>query len=358
VEADFKRQRLDCAQLADPVVQWGVVLHDPQKANEAFLLSLRDCIPALAATHPLKQWFAGQGKKRGPEPTAKIHQTLEGELKGVWESDHALTQPQRRSLIHLLDELEKWPAYLDFITLRAVGYVKLGNKARAEKLLMDWLNLDIHERVASTPKRGDTLGRMTTALAADLFGSLATGLAGNVVVDAFFQGVREFYSQPEIVEEAQDHQELEEEELLSKLELQYHQGRLPVFSAWMLNREFQGSRRRRYLDHLFRESAVAKLTWVFLGRLPDDAQGKEVLARELILIKDKQPLLFFELARQEEMLGSLTRLAPALTRNLLKDHRHMLQKAFREDPRNAWVLSGLILLGEYDPEMLQVLSQR
>lgn len=339
------------------MVQWGVVLHDPHKSNESFLLSLRDCIPGLAATHPVKQWFSSQGAKRKNESTAGIHQVLESELKGAWELDHALTKPQRRALIHLLDDLEKRPPYLDILTLRAVGYLKLGNKARAEKLLLDWLNLDLHERIALTPKRRDTLARVTTALSEDLFETLAKGLAGNVVVDAFFQGVREFHTQSEIVDEAQDHQELEDEDLLNKLELEYHQGRLPGFSAWMLNRELGVARRRRYLDRFFRQSEAASRVWVFLGRLPDDAQGREVLARELILLKERQPLLFFELARLDEVMGSLTRLAPQLTKNLLKDHRHILQQKFRDDPHNAWVLSSLILMGQYDPEMLQLLNR-
>ena len=347
--------KLNCAQLDDPDVQLALVLHNPQTANEVFLLSLRDCVVTMPASHPLKRWMQAKSKTVATKSATEILALLEGELKGIWESDHALTPVQRQALIRLLNDLEGLPPYLDYLTLRAVGYLKLGNWARTEKLLTDWLNVDLLERIALTPRRLDPLGKFTTGLAPDLFESLAKGLEGHLVVDLFFQGVAEFYNDADLVKAARDEQELDEDEVITKLGLMYYQSVVPGFSAWMLNRDLQGRRRSRYLDQYFGRTDASARAWIFLGRIPDEGKNREALARELALLKNKNPMLFHALAPQEGLMGVLTRVAPDQMNNLIKERRALYLARHRNDHRNAWVLKGLVELGQIDENLVQSL---
>lgn len=356
MEGVFKRVKLNCAQLDEPDVQLALVLHNPQTANEVFLLSLRDCVVTMPATHPLKRWLQTKSKPQTSESAKKILALLEGELKGVWASDHALTASQRQALIRLLNDLEDLPPYLDYLTLRAVGYLKLGNWARTEKLLTDWLNQDLLERIAKTPRRADPLGKFTTSLASELFESLAIGLEGHFVVDLFFQGVREFYNELEIVKAADDAQELDEDEILGKLGLMYYQSIVPGFSAWMLNRDLDGRRRSRYLDQYFGRTDASERAWVFLGRVPDEGKNREALARELALLKNKNPLLFHALAPEEGLMGVLTRVAPQQMHNLIKERRALYLDRFKMDHQNAWVLKGIVEMGLIDEQLVQAVA--
>jgi len=356
LEGVFKRVKLNCSQLNDPDVQLALVLHNSQTANETFLLSLRDCVVTMPTGHPLKRWLQSKATPKVSVSSKAIQTLLETELKDVWESDHALTAKQRQALIRLLNDLEDLPPYLDYLTLRAVGYLKLGNWARTEKLLTDWLNVDLIERITQTPKRNDPLGKFTAGLAPVLFESLATGLEGHLVVDLFFQGVREFYSENEIVKAASDHQELDETEILAKLNLMYYQSVVPGFSAWMLNRDLEGRRRSRYLDSFFARTDASDRTWIFLGRIPNEGKNREALGRELALIKTKNPMLFHALVTEEGLLGVLKRVAPQTVHNLIKERRTLYQSKFRDDHRNAWVLKGLVELGQIDETLVQTLA--
>jgi hypothetical protein len=356
LEGVFKRVKLNCVQLNDPDVQLALVLHNPQTANEVFLLSLRDCVVTMPGSHPLKQWLQAKNRRAVSQSSANIMAQLEGELKGIWASDHALTPVQRQGLIRLLDELEDLPPYLDYLVLRAVGYLKLGNWARTEKLLTDWLNEDLLVRIAQTPRRHDSLGKLTTGLAPELFESLAQGLEGHLVVDLFFQGVAEFYSDADLVRSARDEQQLDEDEILAKLELLYYQNVVPGFSAWMLNRELEGRRRSRYLEQYFGRTDASARAWIFLGRIPDEGKNREALARELALLKSRNPMLFHALAPEDGLIGVLTRVAPEQIHNLLKERRALYLQRLREQPRNAWVLKGLVELGQINEELVQTLT--
>lgn len=353
LEGIFNRVKLNCAQLDDADVQLALVLHNPQTANEVFLLSLRDCVVTMPPTHPLKRWLESKSKATVTASSAQILAQLEGELKGIWASDHALTAVQRQGLIRLLNDLEDLPPYLDYLTLRAVGYLKLGNWARTEKLLTDWLNEDLLERISQTPRRFDPLGKFTASLAPELFESLAKGLEGHVVVDLFFQGVSEFYSDAELVRAARQEQELDGDDLIMKLGLTFYQSVVPGFSAWMLNRELEGRRRSRYLDQFFGRTDASARSWIFLGRVPDEGKNREALARELALLGTKNPLLFHGLAPEEGLMGVLTRVAPERMHNLIKVRRALYLARLKAQPRNAWVLRGLVELGQIDAQLVQ-----
>ncbi|MFP5491170.1 MAG: hypothetical protein ACLGG0_06695 [Bacteriovoracia bacterium] len=358
LEGVFRKVRLDCKQFDDPAMQLALLLHNSQTANEVFLLSLRDCVVTLPKGHPLKDWVSQQKNLQNISESAKgIQQKLEGKIKNIWSSEHALKPNERQILIQLLDELDELPPYLDYTLLRAVGYLKLGNWVRTEKILAEWLERDPIERIRITPLRNDLLGKFTLGIVEDLFQSLARGLKGRVIVDVFFQGILEFSNQEELIEEATKAQEMDLAEILSKLNLRYHQNLVPGFAGWLQNRELRGARYMRFMEEFFNEKDFADRVWIFLGRLPVDAQYREKLAQTLPALKEKNPVLFHALAEQEDLRGVLVRVAPASAKNLLKERRHLYLKRFNENEKDTWALSQLVELGQIDEALVEKLAR-
>ncbi len=311
----------------------------------------------LPKGHSLKDWVSRQKNLQNISESAKrIQSKLEGEIKKIWASDYALKPNERQILIQLLDELDELPPYLDYTLLRAVGYLKLGNWVRTEKILAEWLERDPFERIRTTPWRNDPLGKFTLGIVDELFKSLARGLKGRVIVDVFFQGILEFTNQEELVESALKSQEMDISEILNKLNLRYHQNLVPGFAGWLLNRELRGARYQRFLKEFFSEKDFIERVWIFSGRLPIVASYRERLARTLPELKSKNPILFHVLAQKEELRGVLVRVAPETAKNLLKERRHLYLKQINQNANDTWALSQLVELGQIDDELVKNLA--
>lgn len=359
VEGVFRKVRLDCKQFADPALQLALLLHNPQAATEVFLLSLRDCVVTLPQAHPLRAWVTQKKNlQNSTGASVQIREKLEGPLKKIWASSHALTPAERQLLIQFLDLLDDQPPYLDYTLLRAVGYLKLGNWVRTEKILADWLEQDPLERIRLTPWRNDPLGQVTQGLVEDLFRSLARGLEGRLIVDAFFQGVAEFTNDEELVAAAQAAQALDLAEIRKKLSLRYHRNLLPGFAAWLANKETSPLRHQRFAEAFFAAPDFAGALWVFLGGIPQAAPQREALVRQLPELRTRNPALFFALLDWEELRLMLTRLAPAAAKNLLKERRQLSLGRIRANPHDTWALLELIRLGQIDDELIGLLARR
>ncbi|MFP5458459.1 MAG: hypothetical protein ACLGG7_06985 [Bacteriovoracia bacterium] len=355
----FRKLRLDCKQFSDPALQVAVLLHNPQSANEVFLLSLRDCVVTLPETHPLREWLSQRKNLQTTTSVASdLVERLEGPLKKIWSSSHALTPLERQALIQFLDKLDEQPPYLDYTLLRGVGYLKLGNWVRTEKILADWLEREPLERIVLTPWRNDPLGKLTQGIVEDLFQSLARGLEGRLIVDAFFQGIIEFTNDEELTSAALSAQELELPEILQKLSLRYHRNLLPGFAAWLFNKETGVLRHQRFMDAHFSRSDFSSTLWAFLGGIPQSSVHRETLVRQLPALRSQNPALFYSLLDWEELRLTLTRLAPDAAKNTLKERRLFFLRRIRENPRDTWALFELIRLGQIDDELITLLSRQ
>jgi len=124
----------------------------------------------------------------------------------------------------------------------------------------------------------------------------------------------------------------------------------------MLNRDLDGRRRSRYLDQYFGRTDASERAWIFLGRIPDEGKNREALARELALLKSKNPLLFHALAPEEGLMGVLTRVAPQQMDNLIKERRALYIDRFKNDHLNAWVLKGFVEMGQIDEQLVQTVA--
>lgn len=335
-----------------------VLLRNPQAANEVFLLSLRDCVVTLPETHPLRAWLS---QRRNLQTTTAagtyLREQLEGPLKKIWASAHALTPTERQALIQFLDKLDDQSPYLDYTLLRAVGYLKLGNWVRTEKILADWLEREPLERIALTPWRNDPLGKLTMGIVEDLFQSLARGLEGRLIVDAFFQGIVEFTNDEALTAAALSAQALEVPEILQKLSLRYHRNLLPGFAAWLFNKDTSARRHQQFVDAHFSRPDVASSLWIFLGGIPQSAVHREALVRQLPALRTENPALFYSLLDWEELRLMLTRVAPDAAKNTLKERRLYFLRRIRTNPRDTWALFELLRLGQIDDELIALLSR-
>ncbi|MBY0517414.1 MAG: hypothetical protein K2P81_10920 [Bacteriovoracaceae bacterium] len=342
----------------DPLLHVALILHNPQTANEVFLLSLRDCVVTLPKDHILRDWVQRKSLIQETAASKMILNLLEGELKDIWGFDQAITPKQRQTLIHLLDELESLPPYLDYTLFQIVGYLKLGNWVRAEKIMSNWLEVDPIERMNQTPKRRDTLSKISIQYVERLLETIEKHRNERVIVDEFFQGIKDFYSEVEVVKLAESFQGRSERDLLDKFSLSYYRQQNPGFSSWIMNRELEGRQRNKFLDEFFDKPESKNESWVFLGRMPLVAKHREQLALRMVDLVSKNPKLFYTLSSDEEMKGVLARIAPIVLKSFLNEKRKFYLKAFKEDSKDAWSLAQLVEMGQIDEDLIKRILER
>ena len=353
LEGVFKKVKLDCASMKDPAFQLALILHNQQNANEVFLLSLRDCLGALPEGHPVRRWYNRKSVIDQNFALGPILQALQGDLKDVWTSDENPTAKQREAIMRMVDVLEEWPAYLDLTLLQAVGYQKLGNWARAELLLRQWLALSPVQRLEKTPARRDALGLYMRDNAGTFFEALIKGGKERFIIQMFFRGVIEFISDPRVTDQVEKYVDADAEEVLTKLNLHYHRSQAPTFADWYLNRYLEGKRRERFLDNFFADPASKERYWIFISRLPDLPQHRDELAKLLLGAKKVHDPIFYVMATEEPLRAALTKSSPDSVKNLIKERRQFFMSSYASNRDDMLSLSQLVEMGQVDEELVK-----
>lgn len=358
LEGIFKKVKLDCESMKDPAFQLALLLHNPQNANEVFLLSLRDCLGALPASHPVRRWYNRKASREGSPVFRSVIDSLQNELKDVWGSDKALTSKQRAAIMKMLDVLDEYPPYLDFTLLQAVGYQKLGNWARAESHLRQWLALSPIDRLEKTPARRDAFSLYLRDNVETYLEALVEHGKDRFIIQIFLRAIAESVSDTRVTDKVDQFLDVDPEEVLTKLALQYHRAQVPGFSDWYLNRHLERKRRERFLDNFFATPDAAKHFWIFLGRLPDLPRHREALAKLLIDARKRHEAIFYVMATEEELRPFLQRLEPASVKNLLKERRQFFMSAYGANQQDMLALSQLVEMGQVDAALLESVSER
>jgi hypothetical protein len=338
-------------------LQLALVLHNPQSANEVFLLSLRDCVLALPDDHSLREWFKNKNLKNQSAQSLKIKNILETELQDVW-SKNELKPAARRSIVTLLGELDEKPPYLDYTILRAAGYLKLGNWARSEKIILDWIDLHPIERIKKTPWRYDTLGDYTKTILPELIGFFRDDFKNQFVVDVFLLAIEEFYNSNELLNIADDYNDLSQSDFNKKFRLKYNSSLTPSFSMWFKNNNYTKKRYSRFIEDFFANPDFKNNLWVFLEKVPANAKEKELLAKQISYIKSEQKDLFYKLCSNQEMKGVMSRTSPELLKNILKEKRQYYLQEFEKNNSNHWALAQLIEMGQINERLIKQISKK
>ena len=343
--------------MKDPAFQLALILHNPQNSNEVFLLSLRDCLGVLPASNPVRQWYNRKSIMERNPTLMPIMETLQGELREVWTSKDEITTKQRAAIMKMLDVLDKYPPYLDFTVLQAAGYQKLGNWARAEYHLRQWLSLSPLERLEKTPARRDALGLYLRENIESLLQSLTENGKERFVIQIFLRAVAESISDTRVTDKVDKFLDVDEEEVLTKLGLHYHRSQVPGFADWYLNRHLERKRRERFLDAFFASEDAAKHYWIFLGRMPDLPKHREALAKLLAAKKRHEPI-FYVMAQEEGLRPFLQRLEPDSVKNLLKERRQFFMSSFGANHNDMLSLSQLVEMGQVDESLVHSMATR
>lgn len=357
LEGVFKKIKLDCKDMSDPSFELALILHNPQNVNEVFLLSLRDCLAGLPASHPVRRWYNRKAQNPDNPTLVPVREALQGPLKDAWESDRPLTPTQRQALMTMLDVLEEFPPYLDLTVLQAVGYQRLGNWARAETLMRRWLALSPLERLEKCPARRDALALFLRENLETYLEALTKGGKDRFILQAFFRGIMELVSDPKVTDKVEEVTELDQEDLVAKLQLRYHQLQAPEFSDWYLNRHLEGKRRDRFLDDFFARKESHQRTWIFFSRLPALPAQRELLARRLIEAKKVHDPIFYVLATDEGLRAPLMRVDPGAIRNFIKEKRQFFVTEWASSHHDMLALAELVQLGQIDQELVEALVQ-
>ncbi len=358
LEGVFEKVKLDCRRMSDPALQLALVRHNPRNANEVFLISLRDCVGGLPAGHPLRAWLSRRPSVAAQPAFRPVLEALQGPLRDAWDPDAIPTKAQRAALNGLLTELEPSAPYADLTLLRALAYHRLGNWARGEAVLREWLELPPTARAAAAPVRHDALGNWVRDHFAVYAGFLKGAKEERAVVDFFLHALSDQLSDTKSVEEAEDLQDLSQGAVLEKLSLRYYRGQLPGFSAWMLNRHLEGSARRRFLGAFFSSGQAARMPWVFVGRLPDTEAHTDELAKILLAARTTDPRLFYVLGGDTPLLTAMQRLEPSAVRHFLDERRQFFLNALRARADDPVALAQLVELGQVDEGLVRAAASR
>lgn len=348
---------MDCASLKDPAFQLALLLHNPQNSNEIFLLSLRDCLATLPAHHPLRGYYQRKAAVK-PDPVfAPIIESLQNELRGVWTSEKELSEKQRSSLMRLLDVMDEYPPYLDFVILQAVGYQRLGNWARSESQLKRWLSLSPLERLEKTSSRRDAFGQYFRENMESYLEALVENGKERFVIQIFLLAMKDTLSDSLVVEKVEKFLDVDGEEVLTKLALHYHRAQVPGFSDWYLNRHLEGKRRERFLDQFFENQEGAKSQyWIFLGRMPELPRHREALAKLLLGARKDHQAIFYVMAQDDSIRPVLQRLEPTSVKNLLKERRQFFMSAYASNRSDMLALTELVRLGQIDETLVREIA--
>jgi hypothetical protein len=305
----------------------------------------------LAKDHPIKRWFAQRAQDVTEATLRQVLAELQGPLSQAW-TDEKLDDRMKLAIIRMLDLLEGRPPYLDFVLLQAAGYLRLGNWARAEALLLHWLALPPLERLRTTPWRRDALGRYVREHFQVFRDVLVRGREKRSATEMFLAGVEAFVTDEQLAKAAGDARSWDDGELTAKLRLRYHYAQAPAFADWWLARHLEGLPLTRFeADLLGRADAPL---WVFLGHMPSDAGPREALARRLLERREKEPRLFHLMAADADFLPILRRLDARAATNLLKERRNYFLSAWARD-RDVLSLAQLVDMGETNEDLVHAL---
>lgn len=358
LEGVFKKVKLDCRSMKDPSFQLALVLHNPQNANEVFLLSLRDCLSTLPAGHPVRRWYNRKSTIERNPVFQPILEMLQNELDQIWVSEEPITQKQREQLMRLLAVLDDYPPYLDLTILQAAGYQKLGNWARAEIHLKQWLGLSPLDRLEKTPARRDSLAQYMRENIDTFLESLVANGNDRFIIQIFLRAMSESISDGRVTDKIKKYVEADSEDVLKKLSLHYHRSQVPGFADWYLNRHLEGKRREKFLDDFFADPESRQKFWIFLSRTPDLPRHKEELAKLLLKAKKEHDPVFFIMAKDEALHAALTLLDPKSVKNLLKQRRQFFMSAFGANPSDMLSLSQLVEMGQVNGELVKDVVDR
>lgn len=296
----------------------------------------------------MRRWYERKAPYSKTSALEPVREALQGELKDVWTVGKRPNKTQRAILARILDVLEKFPPYLDLAVLQAASYERLGNTARAQKILLNWLNLPLLERVSLTPARRDVLGAHLREHWDTFIGVLSENSQNNNVMEFLHQGILEFLTDTKTREKSEKARDMDDADVVAKLRLYYHQGRSPAFADWMLNRWTEGRGRQAFLKRFFATPGSKANAWIFLQRLPGQANYNEELALWVGEREKNRDALFYLLASEPELQGVITRVKPDVFKHLLKDKRHFFNQLIQQEPRNALALEQLVELGDIE----------
>lgn len=343
--------------MEDPAFQLALLLHNPQNSNELFLLSLRDCLGKLPVGHPVRRWYNRRAIVRPDVASQSIMEALQGDLRDAWGSEK-LKSKQREAIMKLLDQLDDYPPYLDVTLLQAVGYQRLGNWARAEHHLRSWLLLSPLERLEKTPARRDALASYMRENLEVFLAALEKNGKDRFIIQVFLRALTETLTDGRVTDKLESHVELDEDEVLSKLALNYHRTQVPGFSDWYLNRQLERKRRERFLDNFFASQDAVKHFWIFLGRMPDLPQHREALAKLLLDARKRHETIFYVMSTMEELRPFLQRLEPASLKNLRNERRQFFLSSFGANRNDMLSLYHLVEMGQVDQNLVLSVAER
>jgi hypothetical protein len=134
VVGSFDVDQIECSDLANHVIQLGIILYSSELFNEKFLIKMRDCVLKLKEDHPLKLWL--KWVSATPPVTKKTQERITF-LSEIINSQFNLITDQKvkNQIIEVIGEIPQDTIFEQ--VLRSQLYLVIGNVTKSDSILKD-----------------------------------------------------------------------------------------------------------------------------------------------------------------------------------------------------------------------------
>ncbi len=336
-------EEINCSDLNNEIFQLGVILHPPELVNEKFLIKLRDCFLKLEESHPVKKWMKWMSKS---EPLNKKELKIQSKLTEIINSQFNLITDLkvRNEIVKILHEVPE--NTLSEKVLKSYLYLMIGNIARSDNILREFINTPPFENWKKSKVSGSFYHKLSSSLMAQLFTKLSQHPADRRSFELFCLYLKNYYNDESLLGIAGN---IDTSAVEAALDLKYTEVLAPSLVQFIRLSRMGENHRMKLLRDFKKVPLSEQSYWIWpfmnIGPLVSDALNPELLRLE------KEDELWFIYLMDNEKLADF--FSKKHGKSFLPSRRPYL-KANLENPQ-VFMLSlyKLIELGDINKDLVQ-----
>lgn len=335
-----------CEDLKQETTQLGVILYPADRLNEKFLIKIRECMLKLPEGHPVKVWLKTVAK---PPVLSESEQKEQAFITEILTSKfNLITDLQTKNkIIGVLIDVPETTLALQL--LKSYLYLMIGNVTRSDNVLKAMMKKPPVRNWQGFTAQPTFYHRLAVENLDAMITKIANHPSDRKTWELFSLYLREFFNDPRLMEELNDH---EGTQLEGKLALTSVERISPELVTYLrlkrAKEELQLARLRRKVMPIEQQAYWA---WYFL---PVDKIISEDFLPELATIEEKDPIWFVYLMENEKLSDFY---ATKTGKAFLPGKRHLLRQLLGKREDFMLALWKLIELGDIDQKLVNETSR-
>lgn len=215
VISSFDIEKFNCQKLENHIFQLSVILYSADLINEKFLISVRNCMLKLNASHPVKKWLTYQSSTVKPNPKEQEKIDFLGEMLNS-QFNLITDQKVKTAVINLIGEvptntnLEK--------LLKSYLYLMIGNITRSDRILKSIIAESPREFYQGFTIKPSVYHKMTADNLEKILRKFSRHPADRLPFYLFTVYIKSYLNKPELLELVDD---IEPSGMKEKISLSY-----------------------------------------------------------------------------------------------------------------------------------------